>query len=208
MNIVVLLGIVITLATGIPVLIQLLRNHPRGLIILFFGEMWERFSYYGMRGILIFYLTQHLLFDDGTAGAQYGSYTSLVYLLPLIGGLLADRFLGTRKAVAFGALLLVAGHLTMAVEGRPATQTLTYAGQSYAVAAEGRMEERQVRLMVGGQPYEFGPAATGGLEIKNLPAGAPLPAVLPNGSYELTNKVDPLGKTAFFLAVSLIIMGV
>src|SRR3978361_418042 len=76
-------------------------GHPRGLVILFFTEMWERFSYYGMRGILIFYLTQHLLFDDKTAGAQYGSYTSLVYLLPLLGGIVADRWLGTRKAVAF-----------------------------------------------------------------------------------------------------------
>ena len=70
-----LIGLVVTLVTGAPVLMQLLRNHPRGLIILFFAEMWERFSYYGMRGILIFYLTQHLLFDDGKAGAQYGSYT-------------------------------------------------------------------------------------------------------------------------------------
>jgi POT family proton-dependent oligopeptide transporter len=110
MNIVVLLGIVVTLATGIPVLMQLLKHHPRGLLILFFAEMWERFSYYGMRGILVFYLTQHLLFDQAAASSQYGSYTSLVYLLPLVGGILADRFLGTRKAVAFGALLLVAGH--------------------------------------------------------------------------------------------------
>ena len=153
MNIVVLLGIVITLATGIPVLLQLLKQHPRGLIILFFAEMWERFSYYGMRGILIFYLTQHLLFDDATAGAQYGSYTSLVYLLPLLGGLLADRYLGTRKAVAFGALLLVAGHLTMAVEGTPATQQLVYGGQKYEVVAEGRMESRSVKLMVGDKAY-------------------------------------------------------
>jgi proton-dependent oligopeptide transporter, POT family len=208
MNIVILLGIVITLATGIPVLLQLLRNHPRGLIVLFFAEMWERFSYYGMRGILIFYLTQQLLFDDAMAGAQYGSYTSLVYLLPLIGGLLADRYLGTRKAVAFGALLLVAGHLTMAVEGRPAQQTLVYAGQSYAVAAEGRMESREVRLMVGDQSYEFGPAAGGGLEIKGLPAGGPLPQVLPEGSYQMEKQSDPLGVNAFYLAVSLIIMGV
>src|SRR5215218_10186703 len=117
MNLIVLLGIAVTLATGIPVLLQLLRQHPRGLMILFFAEMWERFSYYGMRSILIFYLTQHLLFDDETANLQYGSYTGLVYLLPLLGGFLADRWLGTRKAVAFGALLLVAGHLMMAVEG-------------------------------------------------------------------------------------------
>src|SRR5215217_2254703 len=136
MNIVVMVGLVITLATGIPVLMQLLRKHPRGLIILFFAEMWERFSYYGMRGILIFYLTQHLLFDDATAGAQYGSYTSLVYLLPLIGGFLADRYLGTRKAIAFGALLLVAGHGMMAVEGRPATQALNYQGAAYELVVE------------------------------------------------------------------------
>jgi len=209
MNLIVLLGIAITLITGIPVLLQMMRNHPRGLMVLFFAEMWERFSYYGMRSILIFYLTQHLLFDDATANAQYGSYTSLVYLLPLLGGILADRYLGTRKAVAFGALLLVAGHLTMAVEGSPARQTLTYAGQSYEVVSEGRMEDRQVRLMVAGQPYEFGPAAAGGgLEVKGLPAGGPLPAVLPEGSYQLQNTVDPLGKNAFYLAVSLIIMGV
>ena len=208
MNIVILLGIVITLATGIPVLMQLLKQHPRGLIILFFAEMWERFSYYGMRGILIFFLTQHLLFDDATAGAQYGSYTSLVYLLPLIGGLLADRYLGTRKAVAFGALLLVAGHLTMAVEGKPATQQLVYGGQKYEVVAEGRMESRTVKLMVGDKAYDFGPAEGGGLEIKGLQAGGPLPAVLAKDSYTMEKQVDPLGKNAFYLAVSLIIMGV
>jgi POT family proton-dependent oligopeptide transporter len=208
MNPIVLLGIVVTLATGIPVLLQLRKNHPRGLIILFFAEMWERFSYYGMRGILIFYLTQHLLFDDATAGAQYGSYTSLVYLLPLLGGIIADRWLGTRKAVAFGALLLVAGHMTMAIEGTPAQQTLTYQGQNYAVAAEGRMESRQVHLMVGGKPYAFGPAADGGMAIKDLPSDAPLPADLPKGSYSMSSKVDPFGRAAFYIAVSLIIMGV
>ena len=208
MNLIVLIGIVVTLATGIPVLLQMLRNHPRGLIILFFAEMWERFSYYGMRGILIFYLTQHLLFDDDLAGAQYGSYTSLVYLVPLIGGLLADRWLGTRKAIAFGALLLVAGHATMALEGTPARQTLVYAGQNYPVAVEGRMESRQVRLMVAGQPHAFTATAEGGLEVKDLPVGSPIPAVIPKGAYELTTQTDPFGKNAFYLAVSLIIMGV
>ncbi|WP_421936436.1 peptide MFS transporter [Phenylobacterium sp.] len=208
MPIVLLAGIVITLVTGIPVLLQMLRHHPRGLIILFFAEMWERFSYYGMRGILIFYLTQHLLFDQDVASGQYGSYTSLVYLLPLIGGMLADRYLGTRKAVAFGALLLVAGHLTMAVEGRPATQTLTYAGQTYNVAIEGRMEDRSVKLVVGDKAYDFSANEAGGFEIKDLPATAPLPAVLPKGSYELKKDVDPFGKNAFYLAVALIIMGV
>jgi hypothetical protein len=69
MNIVVAAGILVTLVTGVPVLIQLLRGHPRGLIICFLAEMWERFSYYGMRGLLIFYLTQHFLFDSKTRAA-------------------------------------------------------------------------------------------------------------------------------------------
>ncbi|WP_374342886.1 peptide MFS transporter [Phenylobacterium sp.] len=208
MNVVVLIGILITLVTGIPVLLQLLRGHPRGLIILFFAEMWERFSYYGMRGILIFYLTQHLLFDQSAASSQYGSYTSLVYLLPLIGGILADRYLGTRKAVVFGALLLTAGHVTMAYEGKPATQNLIYAGQTYEVAINGRMEDRTTQLVVAGKPYEYGPSADGGLEIKGLPQGAPLPSVLPKESYKMETHQDPKGVNAFYLAVSLIIMGV
>jgi POT family proton-dependent oligopeptide transporter len=95
-------------------------GHPKGLFVLFFAEMWERFSFYGMRGLLIFYLTKHFLFADAAAAAIYASYGSLVYLTPLIGGIVADRWLGFRKAVAFGAFLLVIGHLGMAFEGAPA----------------------------------------------------------------------------------------
>jgi POT family proton-dependent oligopeptide transporter len=208
MNIVILLGVIVTLVTGLPVLMQILKNHPKGLIILFFAEMWERFSYYGMRGILIFYLTQHFLFDDETASATYGSYTSLVYLLPLIGGIVADRYIGTRKAIAFGALLLVAGHGLMAYEGRPATETLTYAGQSYEIASEGRGAGREVSIVVNGQNYSFGPAEGGGIAVEGLPAGSSLPAVLPTGQYEMKQTRDSQGVNIFYLAISLIIMGV
>jgi POT family proton-dependent oligopeptide transporter len=92
-------------------------GHPRGLFVLFFAEMWERFSYYGMRALLIFYLTKHWLFSDEQAGIIYGAYTALVYITPVIGGYLADRYLGQRKAVVFGAVLLAFGHLLMGVEG-------------------------------------------------------------------------------------------
>jgi POT family proton-dependent oligopeptide transporter len=92
-------------------------GHPKGLYVLFFAEMWERFSYYGMRALLIFYLTKHWLFDDGKANLIYGAYTSLVYITPVLGGYLADRYLGQRKAVMFGAVLLTIGHLLMAFEG-------------------------------------------------------------------------------------------
>jgi POT family proton-dependent oligopeptide transporter len=207
-SIVVIAGIVITLLTGIPVLIQLLRDHPRGLFILFFAEMWERFSYYGMRGLLIFYLTQHFLFDDAFSNSQYGSYTTLVYLLPLIGGLLADRYIGTRKAVAFGALLLVAGHFTMAIEGRPATQSLNYNGAQYEFVVEGRGDTRQPLLQVGDQRYAYGAAEGGGLQIKDLPATAPLPAVLPEGSYTLSEQRDGKYVNILYLALALICMGV
>ncbi|HYW16386.1 MAG TPA: oligopeptide:H+ symporter [Allosphingosinicella sp.] len=92
-------------------------GHPKGLYMLFFAEMWERFSYYGMRAILIFYLTQHWLFSDSKSSLIYGAYTSLVYITPVLGGYLADRYLGQRKAVLFGGVLLAAGHSLMAVEG-------------------------------------------------------------------------------------------
>lgn len=207
MNIVIAIGLIITFVTGVPVLMQILKNHPRGLIILFFAEMWERFSYYGMRGILIFFLTQHFLFDDAQAGSAYGSYTSLVYLLPLLGGMMADRFIGTRKAVAFGALLLVAGHGMMAFEGRPATETLTYQGAAYEISAEGRGAARDVGLMVNGQKYAFAPVENG-LAIKDLPQDAPIPAVLPTGEYKIDVTRDMAGINVFYLAIALIIMGV
>ena len=201
-------GIVFALVTLIPVALQI-RSHPRGLLILFFAEMWERFSYYGMRGLLIFYLTQHFLFDDKAAQGQYGAYTSLVYLLPLIGGFIADRYLGTRKAIAFGALLLVAGHLTMAVEGPPAKQILTHNGAAYEFQVDGRGDDRHARLKVGDGLYDYAASPDGGLQIKGLPTTSALPAVLPKGSFELTVAPAPvIFRHVMFLALALIIMGV
>ena len=92
-------------------------GHPVGLSTLFLTEMWERFSYYGMRALLILYLTKHFLFGDARAGMIYGSYVALIYGLPLLGGIVADRYLGIKKAVTFGAILLVIGHMSMALEG-------------------------------------------------------------------------------------------
>ncbi|MEZ5945828.1 MAG: peptide MFS transporter [Hyphomonas sp.] len=94
-------------------------GHPTGLFVLFFTEMWERFSYYGMRALLVLYLTKHFLFERDAAYGLYGAYTTLVYITPVIGGFLADRYLGARKAVTIGAVFLVLGHLGMAIEGDP-----------------------------------------------------------------------------------------
>lgn len=91
-----------------------LWSHPPGLYVLFFSEMWERFSYYGMRALLVLYLTQHLLYERAAALEVYGLYTGLVYLTPIIGGFLSDRWLGYRGTVLAGATLMMLGHFAMA----------------------------------------------------------------------------------------------
>ena len=96
-------------------------GHPKGVYVCFFTEMWERFSFYGMKALLLLYLLQHHKFGDRAGLDVLGAYGGLVYCVPVIGGLLADRFLGMRKAVIFGGLLLVAGHAGMAFEGHAAT---------------------------------------------------------------------------------------
>jgi len=96
-------------------------GHPKGLVILFLTEMWERFSFYGMKALLIFYLVKYHLFSDASGNLIVGSYAAMVYAMPVIGGYIADRYLGFRKAVIFGAILLVLGHIGMAYEGNAAT---------------------------------------------------------------------------------------
>jgi POT family proton-dependent oligopeptide transporter len=96
---------------------ETLFGHPVGLYTLFFAEMWERFSYYGMRALLVFYMIKGFLgMNDGRAYAVYGAYTALVYATPFVGGMLADRLLGARRAVVWGGLLMAAGHALMTVE--------------------------------------------------------------------------------------------
>ncbi len=99
-----------------------LFGHPIGLYILFLTEMWERFSFYGMKALLILYLVKYHLFSDTAGNLLVGSYAALVYAMPVIGGLLADKYLGFRKAVTFGGVLLVLGHLGMAYEGEAAKE--------------------------------------------------------------------------------------
>jgi POT family proton-dependent oligopeptide transporter len=92
-------------------------GHPKGLYVCFTTELWERFSFYGMKYLLLLYLTKYHLFTDEMGLDVLGSYAGLVYALPVIGGLIADRYLGMRKSVLFGGILLSLGHILMAVEG-------------------------------------------------------------------------------------------
>ena len=110
------------IASSDPASGDTLFGHPRGLYVCFATELWERFSFYGMKYLLLLYLTKYHLFSDANGLEVLGSYAALVYSAPVIGGLLADRYLGMRKAVVFGGLLLVLGHLGMAFEGQQARE--------------------------------------------------------------------------------------
>ena len=99
-------------------------GHPVGLFVLFFTEMWERFSFYGMKALLILYLIEYHLFKDTEGNFLVASYAALVYAVPVIGGYLADKYLGFRKAIVFGGVLLVLGHAGMAYEGSAASQNV------------------------------------------------------------------------------------
>ena len=167
-------------------------GHPRGLLVLFFTEMWERFSYYGMRTLLVLFLVQHMLFKDTEAAGVYAAYAALVYLTPIIGGAIADRWLGARKAVTIGALLLVAGHFAMAFEGVGGKQYLTVGGQEYQVHADGRGQDRQL-IAVGkdgsSTPITIGPK---GLS-RDAALTSPIPAETPLGGFS-TREAREIGR--------------
>jgi len=109
------------------------RGHPKGLYVLFATEFWERFSYYGMRAIFVLFMTDKLLFDKAYAANIYGSYTGLVYLTPIFGGLIADKLLGFRKAVILGAAIMTIGHASMAFE----SSTFFYIGLGCLIIGNG-----------------------------------------------------------------------
>jgi POT family proton-dependent oligopeptide transporter len=93
------------------------KGHPKGLYVLFVTEMWERFSYYGMRALFVLFMTKALLLNKSTGSDIYGSYTGLVYLTPLVGGYVADRYWGNRKSIIFGGVLMAIGQFSMFLSG-------------------------------------------------------------------------------------------
>ena len=129
-------------------------GHPRGLVVLFLTEMWERFSFYGMRALLVLYLTQHFLFGPQEAQGIYAAYAALVYLMPVVGGMIADKYLGSRKAVIIGAVLLVAGHFTMAFEGTGGRERVTIGETTYQLEVDGRDQNRRVFAVNGDERVE------------------------------------------------------
>jgi POT family proton-dependent oligopeptide transporter len=130
----------IVIAWIIFVIATNIKTHPKALFALFLVELWERFSYYGMRAFLILFLTAELVnggfgVPESEAYGIYGAYGALVYLTPILGGFLADRYLGFRNAIIWGALLMAAGQFTLAASGE--SQTLLFAGLSLLVIGNG-----------------------------------------------------------------------
>ena len=136
-------------------------GHPKGLFVCFATEMWERFSYYGMRALLILYLTKHWEFTDAASYLIYGAYTSLVYIMPVFGGMLADQILGSKKAVTYGAILLVFGHLGMTVES---SEQIFYLSLALIVSGVGFLKPN-ISTMVGALYKEGDPRRDSGFTI-------------------------------------------
>ena len=126
-------------------------GHPRQLARLFTTEMWERFGFYGMRALLTLYLAKHFLFNDQTTTGLYGGFTALVYLTPLVGGLIADRLLGAKNSVKFGALTMSLGYLLLSFGGPAATPYALIDHQRYEVQVDRVSGEEQQYVVDHGQ---------------------------------------------------------
>lgn len=136
------------------------KNHPKGLYILFATEMWERFNYYGMRAILVLFMTKALLFDKAFASNLYGSYTSLVYLTPLIGGFIADKYWGNQRSIIAGGLVMALGEILLFLcghtyESSPAISAMFFfSGLGLMIAGNGFFKPNISSLV--GQLYPKG----------------------------------------------------
>ena len=181
-------------------------GHPRGLYILFLTEMWERFSYYGMRGLLVVYLTQHFLFSDDKSSYLYGTYTALVYVMTVVGGVLADRYLGARKAVTFGAILLTLGHLGMAFEGTGSRQLVNYDGTDYQIILDGRGGNARQQIVTA-QGMSYITFSDSEMKIEAAEAVG-LPTKIERNQLTFRIETESFYLNALYLSLALIIAGV
>ena len=140
------------------------KGHPKGLYILFITEMWERFSYYGMRAILMLFLVKALMMSEKDASNIYGSYTGLVYLTPLIGGYISDRYWGNRRSILVGGILMAIGQILMFMSGNSlgtdTSNTAMLAGLGFLIIGNGFFKPN-ISTMVG-QLYPKGDARVDG----------------------------------------------
>jgi len=185
-------------------------GHPRQLARLFTTEMWERFGYYGMRALLTLYLTKHFLFSDQQATGLYGGYTALVYLTPLVGGLIADQFLGSKRSIKFGAIVMAIGYFTLAFGGSPAKPYATIEGQRYEVVVDNFVDRPtshpdEARFIVDqGKKLQIRGNEDGSISLLDNGQEA---RRLPKGSMEAGGERDQMTLAIMLIALSLISVG-
>jgi POT family proton-dependent oligopeptide transporter len=185
-------------------------GHPRELARLFTTEMWERFGYYGMRALLTLYLTKHFLFSDQQATGLYGGYTALVYLTPLVGGLLADQLLGSKRAVKFGAIIMAIGYFTLAFGGAPAKPYAIIDGQRYEVVVDHFVDRptsspQEARFVVDhGKKLQIRGNEDGSVSLLDNGTEA---RHVPKGAFVAGGDRNPLTLAIMLLALSLICVG-
>ena len=187
-------------------------GHPRQLARLFTTEMWERFGYYGMRALLTLYLTKHFLFGDREATGLYGGFTALVYQTPLVGGLLADQYLGSKKSVKFGAILMAIGYFTLCFGGEQGRPHALIDGQRYEIqvanATDGPSSDpNEARFIVTPDNQRLAIKGNEDGSISLLRADQSVARTLPADSFETGADRNPIFVTIMLLALSLVAIG-
>ena len=180
-------------------------GHPRQLARLFSTEAMERFGYYGMRALLTLYLAQHFLFSDRTTTGLYGGFTALVYLTPLIGGLLADRYLGSKRSVKFGAIMMSLGYLTLCFGGAPAKPFAMIDGQRFEISQQGRgdslkqfvVDQGQPLLIKGNDDKSVSLIAADGHEARKIAAGG----------FDPQGERNPMSVFLLLVGLALVVIG-
>jgi POT family proton-dependent oligopeptide transporter len=181
-------------------------GHPRQLARLFSTEMWERFGFYGMRALLTLYLTKHFVFGDREATGLYGGYTALVYLTPLIGGYLADQYLGFKRAVKFGAILMSCGYFVLCFGGPAAKPFATIDGQKYEVQIDKVSGTEQQYVIDGGHRLAVKGQEDGSVTL-TANDGSGIVRNIPKGHFAPGGERSPFYVMILLTALSMISVG-
>ena len=180
-------------------------GHPAQLARLFTTEAMERFGYYGMRALLTLYLAEHFLFSDSTTTSLYGGFTALVYLTPLIGGLLADNYLGSKKAVKFGAIVMALGYFTLCFGGEAAKPWAQFDGQKYAVTVEAKGNDKAQFVAVDGQKLQIKGNEDGSVSL--VGSDGKEARRIDKGGFEAGGERDAMFVTIMLLGLSAVTIG-
>jgi POT family proton-dependent oligopeptide transporter len=187
-------------------------GHPRQLARLFTTEMWERFGYYGMRALLTLYLTKHFVLGDHASTGLYGGYTALVYLTPLIGGFIADQYLGSKRSVKFGAILMAIGYLTLAFGGQPSKPYAIIDGHRYEVQIDNFRDRpstaaNESRFIVQPAGVRLKVQGNDDGSISLLAADGHVARTIPKGGMQDESEKSPLLIAILLIALSTISVG-